>query len=72
MKTNKNKKNKSKKEQKEFLGMPMNWDHKNIFKNLWNKEDDRLFPPKSFGIGWSINFHALGKKVGLIKSEDEK
>lgn len=66
------KKDKDNKASKEFFGMPMNWDHKSIFKNLWNKEDDRLFPPKSFGIGWTINFYAVGKKLGLIKTEVKK
>ena len=52
---------------KTFLGMPMNWDHTKIFKNVWNLDDDRLFPPKTFGIGWTINFNALLRKTGLIK-----
>lgn len=52
-----------------FLGMPMQWNAKMIFKTVWNKEDDRLFPPKAFGIGWTINFHAVGRKVGLISPE---
>ena len=56
-------------EQKEFLGMPMNWDSKNMFKNLWNKDDDRLFPPKSFGIGWTINFHAVLRKAGILETK---
>lgn len=38
-----------------FLGMPMQWDLKNWHKDLWNPESDELFPPKRFGIGWSIN-----------------
>lgn len=52
--------------EKTFLGMPMNWESEKIFKTIWNKDDDRLFPPKAFGIGWTINFHAVGRKVGLI------
>ncbi len=52
-----------------FLGMPMQWKPKIIFKTMWNKEDDRLFPPKAFGIGWTINFYAVGKKVGLVSPE---
>lgn len=51
---------------KTFLGMPMNWESEKIFKTIWNKDDDRLFPPKAFGIGWTINFHAVGRKVGLL------
>lgn len=28
-----------------FMGLPMRWDRKNVFKNLWNAKDDRVFPP---------------------------
>jgi len=51
-----------------FLGMPMMWDRKNPFRNLWNADSDELFPPKSFGIGWTINFHAVARKAGIIKT----
>lgn len=51
-----------------FLGMPKKWERKKMFKNLWNADDDRVFPPKYFGIGWDLNFHALLKKSGLIKT----
>lgn len=44
---------------KEWMGMPMRWERKKMFKNLWNKDDDRIFPPKYFGIGWDLNLHAL-------------
>lgn len=61
---------------KTFLGMPMDWDTKNPFKNIWNKQSDKIILPKALGIGWTINFHALGKKIGLIKpgraSADQK
>lgn len=62
----------SKKEQETFLGMPMNWNSKKIFKTLWNQDDDRLFPPKAFGIDWTVNFHAIGRKFGLIKDINSK
>jgi len=54
------------KTRKTFLGMPMNWDRKNPFKNLWNANNDEIFPPKNFGIGWTINFHTVGRKLGLL------
>ena len=57
---------------KYFMGMPMYWNSKMIFKTLWNKDDARLFPPKAFGVGWTINFHALGRKFGLIKNKTTK
>lgn len=49
-----------------FLGMPMRWEAQNMFRNVWNPDDDRLFPPKYFGIGWDLNLHALAKKTGLL------
>lgn len=60
------------KKQKTFLGMPMNWDYKNIFGNIWNKNSDVIFPPKTFGIGWNVNFHALLKATGVIKAPIKK
>jgi hypothetical protein len=50
-----------------FLGMPMRWEFKNTFGNVWNPKDDRVFPPKYFGVGWDINVRALLKKIHLIK-----
>lgn len=47
------------KDVKKNLGLPMRW----------NREDDRVFPPKYFGIGWELNLHALGRQVGLIKKD---
>lgn len=58
------------KNEKKFLGMPMNWDQKRIFKTMWNKEDDLLFPPKAFGIGWTINFRAVLKAAGVISGNE--
>jgi hypothetical protein len=57
------------KDKKTFLGMPMNWDRKNILRTMWNKDDDTIFPPKSFGIGWTINFHALLKASGMVSTD---
>lgn len=54
-----------------FMGLPMRWDRKNALKNLWNTEDDRVFPSKHFGIGWSINLHALLKSTGVVKSANK-
>jgi uncharacterized membrane protein len=54
---------------KEIFGMPMNWEWKSIGKNMWNADSKELFPPKNFGIGWTINFHALLRAMGVIKKE---
>jgi uncharacterized membrane protein len=55
------------KSQKTWAGMPVNWDLKNWYKGMWNPHDDTLFPPKRFGIGWTINFHALLKRAHILK-----
>ena len=65
-----NKKQSPEQPENTFLGMPMQWDANKIFKTIWNKEDDRLFPPKAFGIGWTINLYAVGKKMGLLKGNN--
>lgn len=54
---------------KKFMGMPMRWERKNIFKNIWNTEDDQIFPPKFFGIGWDLNLHAVLKWAGMLKNK---
>ncbi len=54
---------------KEWMGMPMSWNIKNVPKTLWNPNDDNIFPPKSFGIGWSVNFHALLRAMGFLKKK---
>lgn len=66
------KENKRERSTKTFLGMPMRWKREQMFKNFWNSDDDRLFPPKYFGIGWDLNFHAVFKKAGLIKTTPSK
>ncbi len=59
--------------QQTFLGMPMNWewDPGKIMRNMWNPEDDRLFPPKVFGVGWDVNGHALLRRLGVIPRDKE-
>ena len=42
---------------------PANW-KLGIF--YFNKEDTRLFPPKRFGIGWTINFANPNSILSLL------
>jgi hypothetical protein len=45
---------------KEFLGIPYDFQPPTAERarsRMWNGEDLRLFPPKSFGWGWTINFY---------------
>jgi Family of unknown function (DUF5808) len=32
----------------------------------WNPEDDRLFVPTVFGVGWTLNVAQLGRLLGLV------
>ena len=34
---------------------------------FWNAEDLRIFTPKVFGWGWSINFYQIARRLGLKK-----
>ncbi len=59
-------------EQKRFLGMPMGWDLKalwpsNIAGRLWSEDDDGILLPRRFGIGWSVNFRALARRLHLTR-----
>ncbi|TMK33060.1 MAG: hypothetical protein E6G58_13765 [Actinobacteria bacterium] len=31
----------------------------------WNTDDDRLFVPQVFGVGWTVNLARLARLVGL-------
>lgn len=57
---------------KKFLGMPGSWRWPGMSAILWNMWDisaqARLFPPKVWGYGWSLNFaYPLNKKNALWK-----
>ena len=42
-----------------------------IRKRLWNPRDHRIFTPSVFGVGWSVNFHEAGRRLGLIEAPDD-
>ena len=49
-----------------FLGMPYDWTRptlQRLRERWWNPNDRRLFPPKSFGMGWTINLHELVRRM---------
>jgi uncharacterized membrane protein len=50
-----------------IFGIPVSWDPKNWYKGVWNAEDARLFPPRRMGIGWSLNFRELLRRMGILK-----
>jgi hypothetical protein len=36
---------------------------------LWNPEDPRIFTEHFFGVGWSINFYTLLRRLQMLKEE---
>ncbi len=45
-----------------FAGIPYDLRRPTVARvrsRLWNPHDPRLFTPKSFGLGWDINFYWL-------------
>lgn len=45
-----------------LLGMPYDWRRPTVARaksRLWNPDDARLLTPRTFGLGWDINFARL-------------
>jgi hypothetical protein len=38
-----------------------------IKSRIWNPDDPRIFTPKAFGWGLTINLYALLRRLGLIR-----
>ena len=52
-----------------FLGIPYDfrWPSSAVLRErFWNREDQRVLTPHVLGWGWSVNFYALGKHLGLL------
>ncbi len=52
-----------------FLGLPYDlrsptWQR--LKRRMWNPNDRRIFVPKSFGWGYSVNFYEVGRRLGLL------
>lgn len=44
------------------MGIPYDWRKPTVARaksRLWNPDDPRIFTPKSYGMGWDINFARL-------------
>ena len=37
---------------------------------LWNREDQRIFTPHVFGVGWSLNVYQVLKRLGFGEKHD--
>lgn len=56
-----------------ILGMPYDFrgaTADRIGARIWNPANPRVFTPRMFGLGWTINFGALAVKAGLIRPDD--
>lgn len=55
------------------LGMPYDFrgaSADRMGERIWNPADPRVFMPRLFGVGWTINFGAIAVKIGLIRPDD--
>lgn len=55
------------------LGMPYDFRGASVERvgaRIWNPADPRIFTPRLFGIGWTVNFGALAVRLGLIRPDD--
>ncbi|EMY69320.1 hypothetical protein LEP1GSC195_2507 [Leptospira wolbachii serovar Codice str. CDC] len=57
-------------EDKNFWGIPYGTEitAEAFVKDIWDPSTEEILTPKQFfGLGWGINLHALGRRVGVIK-----
>jgi len=53
-----------------FLGIPYDFRKPTwtvVKERMWNRDDKRIFTPKVFGWGWTINFFQVFRKLRLVK-----
>ncbi len=57
-----------------IFGMPADLKaptRENLQSRMWNPHDPRIFTPRLIGLGWTINFAALGVRLGILRPDDE-
>ena len=53
-----------------FLRIPYDWRRPSkalVMERMWNADDPRIFTPRVFGWGWSINLYQLFRRPGLLR-----
>ena len=56
-----------------ILGVPYDFripTFRRVQESWWNPDDPRLFTPREFGVGWSVNLHRLFDIMGGPARED--
>lgn len=56
-------------ENKNFWGIPYGTEvsMEALIQDTWDPSTEEIFVPKKFiGLGYGINFHAIGKKLGIF------
>ncbi len=43
-----------------------------IKERWWNPEETKVFTPRVFGIGWTLNFHRVLSLLGLVKKDGQE
>jgi hypothetical protein len=52
-----------------LLGIPYSFEPPTpgrVKQTIWNPSSDRLLAPQVYGWGYSLNVHALARRVGLV------
>lgn len=42
-----------------------------VRERLWNPDNDSLFTPHVFGVGWSLNLYQVLKRLGVVGKQAE-
>lgn len=56
-----------------ILGMPYDFRGatvRRVSERLWDPANPRVFVPRLFGVGWTVNFGALAVKLRLVRPDD--
>ena len=53
-----------------FLGIPYDWrwmSWAKVKERMWNPSDPRVFTPRVFGWGWSLNLYQLFRRLKIMR-----
>lgn len=56
-----------------ILGMPYEFrapTAARVMERMWNPADPRIMVPRTWGVGWTINFGAIAVRLGLARPDD--